>query len=726
LERWAEKFNTVAWAFGFDYPEDRFEQAWKTLLLNHTHDDLCGCCIDPIARDMQERFAEVHRMATIMSSESLLAIAQSVDTSAVDGLAILVFNPSSRPRQEVVPISLDLPEEMDDFCIQDSEGHVYPYQLISRIGRKVDLYLWGDRIPSVGYKTYYVKAGACRETIPYAKVHASATECTMENKYLKVQVNPDGTLTIHDKIQKDTYENLGYFEDGGDAGDTYDYSYPENDTLFTTLGKPALILLEAAGPLLARFCIETDLDLPLELSADRKSRAEATRKVSIFSFVELSAQAGHVEVRTHVHNVVKDHRLRVLFPTGIDTDRAFAGMPFDIATFLHEDPHYGEQVPEQLAGVMLAGRYTAPVNTHPFRHFVTLTDDEKSSLSVFSHGLMEYEVLPKGKIIALTLVRGVGWLTRQDLLLRVGDVGPHIFTPEAQCLGPLTFEYSIFPHGGDLNKANPIFESDRHSLKFRAVQTNQHPGRLPDEFSFFSWVSEKPQKAFKLNALKKAEDGDGFIIRLFNKLDHPARGQIKIGGQVNHAWRTNLNEEVQEELRVEDGTIPFKARGKEIVTIKVSLKPWRLIDDYHAFASRVLPSPVEDEARLTEVFSNGTLPSVITPEEVQREQQRARQLLGKLNDIRSKAYILNEALNAETHPRIERLTALHRLQGEEATLSRQSHEARISALLNEHLLVTRQMETELTKIGEDLNWARVRKRVGEFMIHYYEGLENAP
>ncbi|MCB9136704.1 MAG: hypothetical protein H6636_14885, partial [Anaerolineales bacterium] len=260
-----------------------------------------------------------------------------------------------------------------------------------------------------------------------------------------------------------------------------------------------------------------------------------------------------------------------------------------------------------------------------------------------------------------------------------------------------------------------------HTLSFRAVQTNTHPGRLPDEFSFFSWVGEKPQRAFKLSAFKKAEDGEGLIIRLFNKLGQPAHGRLKIGGQVIKAWQTNLNENLQNELRVKDGIIHFKARAKEIVTIRVHLKPWRLIDDYQIYASRVLPSPVEDFA-LDEMFQEET-PPVLTPEEVTAEQARAQALQEQLHLIRSQAYILSEELNTETNPNLDRLTELHRLKGEEATLSRQSYEARISALLNQHLLITRQMESELSEMGEGLNLARVRKRVGEFALHYYESLK---
>ncbi|NUM48049.1 MAG: hypothetical protein HUU38_25365 [Anaerolineales bacterium] len=746
LERWAEKFNSFAWAFGFDYPEDRFENAWKTLLLNHTHDDVCGCCIDPIARDMETRFAEVQRAATIMSSESLRALAQTVDTShrdgairdgtikdeasrdgairdgairdgAIrDGIAILIFNPSSRARQEVLGLSFEIPEEVTDFHFRDRHGNVHPHQLLSRIGRKVDLYLWAGKVPSVGYKTVYViphPAQAGNETVTPS---VSAREHQMENDFLRVTIHADGTLKLFDKTTHHTFENLGYLEDGGDCGDTYDYSFPREDTLISSRGRSARITLETAGPLLARFRVETSLPLPAHLTADRERRDSRTCLVPVLTFVELTANARHVEIHTTVHNIVKDHRLRVLFPTGIQTDHSQAGMPFDIATFPLTDGEAPFRIPEMFKGVMLAGRYTAPVNTRPFRHFITLTDEQRG-LSIFSRGLMEYEVLPQEHTIALTLLRSVGWLARNDLATRIGDVGPHIFTPEAQCLGTHTFDYAIFPHGPDVQKANPAYQADRHTLKFRAVQTNHHPGRLPDEYSFLSWVAEKPKGAFKLNALKKSEDGEGLIVRLFNKLEVPATGHVKIGGQISKAWRTNLNEELADELSVEDGTVRFRAKGKEIVTIKVQLQPWRLIDDFQIFTSRILSPPTLDEK-----MGAMDTPVILTEDEVGHEQARAQRLHEELQAIRSQAYLLNEQLERIAAPSASQLAELHRLKGQEATLARQGHEARISALLNQQLFVTLQMERELGTLGEELNWARVRKRVGEFLIHYYEGL----
>ncbi len=537
----------------------------------------------------------------------------------------------------------------------------------------------------------------------------------MENEFLWIQINDNGTLTIHEKNHHDIYENLAYFEDGADAGDTYDYSPPPTDKIITSLGKKAKITLEEAGPLLARFRIVVKMKLPRRLTSDRQSRSSKTRKIDIISFVELAANAGHVEVTTVVNNAVKDHRLRVIFPSCIDTDHSFAGMPFDIAQFPIEEAN-DVDLPDDMQDLMLAGRYTVPMRTRPFQNFISLANDQRS-LSIFSRGLSEYEIIPGQNSIALTLLRGVGWLARPDLQTREGDVGPHIFTPEAQCLGKHVFGYAIYPHGSNLTEANPHFESDRHVLKFRALQTNAHPGRLPNQFSFFSWQHDEVFGALKLTALKQSEDGRDLIIRFYNALNKTVSSTLKIGGTVLAAWRTNLNEENQEEMPLEDGLVPISVRGREIMTVRVRLQPAPVIEDFKRDPARVLPSITP-----TAEINSEKLPRLVTTKEVAAEQERAQQLGSALQAVRSEAYILQSDIESRSDPTTAQLALLQRMKGREATLARQYYEAQISALLNQQLLVTRQMENSLNEIGESLNWARIRKRVGEFLIHYYEGL----
>jgi hypothetical protein len=119
---------------------------------------------------------------------------------------------------------------------------------------------------------------------------------TLENDFLRVRINSDGSLRVTHKPSGRTYDNLGYFEDGGDAGDTYDYSHPERDTLITSRELQAKITLVERGPLMARFRVEIELDLPDRLTRTARAVVRA-RTFPIISYVELTPKQSGLKLR---------------------------------------------------------------------------------------------------------------------------------------------------------------------------------------------------------------------------------------------------------------------------------------------------------------------------------------------------------------------------------------------------------------------------------------------
>jgi mannosylglycerate hydrolase len=714
LERWAEPFAAVAWLLGAQYPKARLENAWKTLLLNHAHDDMCGCSVDPIARDMEARFGEVFRIAGEIAAESLLTIAGMIDASRFDSLfSIVVFNPSPRERTDVIGFSMELPDGTESFALKDSRGKTAPIQVRKRDGNRVDLYLCAESVPGLGYKTYYV-VGSEETAESHPTVTASAEERTLENETLRVRINDDGTLKVTHKPSGRTYDNLGYFEDGGDAGDTYDHSPPGRDTIVTSKGLQATITLVEPGPLMAKFRVEIAFDLPDQLDQDRKARGSTTRTFPIVSYVELTPEAKRVEIKTIMKNVVKDHRLRVLFPTGLSADHCFAEEPFDVARLPISEP-FSDQLPERIRELMLAGRYTKPINQHPFQNFVDYSDGERG-VAVISRRVTEFEVLPDNGTIALTLLRSVGWLARSDLLTRVGDVGPHIFTPEAQCLGEHLFHYAIFPHTGDWSEEKAHVQAFSHNLRLRAV-LKTGPGSLPDETSFFSLSSEGTIGGFRLSALKRSEDGDGVILRFFNTTDQPVRGKVESHWHAGRAFTTNLKEDEQEELKTVDRAVEFETRQKEIVTLKLKIAPPMKLDTQRSSVDAVLPPlPPGDQKPA------GELPPAITAEEVQAERDRAARLEDAVLKAKLAVFRVEDEIESTASKDIHKMVQLQEARTEVASLTRQLNESRISALLNEQLYITNEMESELEEIGEAMSWSRTAKRAGEYLVHYYKRL----
>ena len=59
----------------------------------------------------------------------------------------------------------------------------------------------------------------------------------MENEYLRVSFNANGTYNVLDKANGKSYEGLGYFKDTGEIGNPWEHIVPENDETFTTLNE---------------------------------------------------------------------------------------------------------------------------------------------------------------------------------------------------------------------------------------------------------------------------------------------------------------------------------------------------------------------------------------------------------------------------------------------------------------------------------------------------------
>jgi mannosylglycerate hydrolase len=84
--------------------------------------------------------------------------------------------------------------------------------------------------------------------------------------------------------------------------------------------------------------------------------------------------------------------------------------------------------------------------TDPARLWVSSGD-----AAVLLAGPFEYELLEDG--IAVTLLRCVGWLSRNGLRNRPIAAGPNVAAPAAQMLGRHRFELAVYRHGGDWREA---------------------------------------------------------------------------------------------------------------------------------------------------------------------------------------------------------------------------------------------------------------------------------
>lgn len=168
----------------------------------------------------------------------------------------------------------------------------------------------------------------------------------------------------------------------------------------------------------------------------------------------------------------------------------------------------------------------------------------------------------------MTLIRSVGWLSRDDLLTRKGAAGPITPTPRAQCLGVHTFKYSIFPHAGNWEKARVWRQAYQHNIPLKAVQTGRHEGYLPRRMSFLEVSPEN----LMISAIKKDEENEAIIVRLFNITDSNVTGRIRSWQDIAKATLVNLDEKPIGRLEVNKRKMVEVKVGKyKVVTVKLEL-----------------------------------------------------------------------------------------------------------------------------------------------------------
>jgi alpha-mannosidase len=176
------------------------------------------------------------------------------------------------------------------------------------------------------------------------------------------------------------------------------------------------------------------------------------------------------------------------------------------------------------------------------------------TLCVMSRGLPEYEAIPRaggGVDLALTLLRAVGWLSRDDLTTRRGGAGPPIAVPDAQGLGERVCEYAL-SLAGATGDAELVRAADDYRFELA-----EGPGRVD-----LAGLLEVEGERFACSALKGAEDGDGVILRLYNPGRVP--GWVRIGGAVREVERCRLDETLGERVDAPVALGPY-----EIATLRI-------------------------------------------------------------------------------------------------------------------------------------------------------------
>ena len=601
LERKAEPAAAMAEVLGKAYPEDQMIYSWKKLMQNHPHDSICGCSVDEVNEEMKTRFAKSRQVADAIYDESVEYLTDQVNTAALPGnsekIPFVVWNTSGTAKKQVIAKELHLfrdynlfvwdgyeaaeAVEMPNLVLRDANGNAVPAK-IENAGISFGYDLPDDRfrqpymakkvvtfeaeVQAMGYATYYLE-----QAEPDQNQETSAdfaNERVLENENLKVTVNEDGSYQILNKETGRTYENLGFYEDTGDMGNEYIYIQDSGKQTITTKGMKAEIhcveknafrtVVEICHEMMVPSGMGEELQRQREMCIDPYTRVANRSKelvpMEVKTVLTLEKSGKGLHVATTICNQAKDHRVRVVMPTGLNTSTHLADSAFEVVkrNNRHNDT------------------WTNPCGCERQQCFAAM-EDETNGLLVANRGLYEYEVLAdEENAIAVTLLRSVA---------EMGDWG-YFPTPKAQQIGTFTLEFEVVPYAagktGEAFAEGYAFQQDLTAAqtglskawlrKPGQVKPELVSGEMPLEMSFLRFEGE----GIHLTAFKKGLEKNDLFVRFVNNMPQDEVLSFRKESWMKEVYRSNVVEEKGEVLCTdENGVYHVTLREFEIATFGV-------------------------------------------------------------------------------------------------------------------------------------------------------------
>ena len=136
--------------------------------------------------------------------------------------------------------------------------------------------------------------------------------------------------------------------------------------------------------------------------------------------------------------------------------------------------------------------------------------------------------------------------------------------PEAD-QGKHSFTYSLMPHLEDFRRGGVIEESFALNQPLYEKTVAAGKGDLAETYSF---VSVDRSNAV-VTAVKKAENGDGLIVRFYDAYDCRSKVTVTAPAEFSKAYLCDLMENELSALEITDGRVTVPAGNFEIVTLKL-------------------------------------------------------------------------------------------------------------------------------------------------------------
>ena len=527
----AEKFAAINYALHYaDYPQQTFDFLWKKLIesTDHNHDGQGGWPGD-------ERKKSYSDLAIIRGGEilrdSLRNIAERVRIPIRPSFPIVVFNPLGWSRDDVVKANIAIygdvvPGQIAEYkkgmqLVDESERDV-PFQVVQygeNVSRAVDIVFVATGVPSLGYKTYYLRpTAAMQPPSPTASVTLDDVNDRsdprrplgsdeVENQFYRVTVDrATGRLSLFDKALQQEVINGAEIVGTEERGGNYIGIEPLSGRKFPEAIEKVEIE-ENNGVRTVMRVTGRLIDIPV------------TQRLILYNQLK----------RLDVENVIEwNHprliRVEQLFPYQPAGARVRYGVPYGSNDSANIIPNTGPHMPDEIS------KESWLQSRHILNWIFAGNDQRGLTIATGEQFLRLEQGVLRGEML-----RGPRFTSAK--VVRNDTVASMEYPPK----GTYTFRYSLSSSSGDWRTSKSYRTGMNFNSPLLAVSVVDDISQktLPPTQSFFSTESEN----LVLSAIKKADTEDAIVLRVFDEEGKDATTPVRFLGEARDFQNVNLLEE---------------------------------------------------------------------------------------------------------------------------------------------------------------------------------------
>jgi alpha-mannosidase len=540
----AEKFATadalVRGSFS-KYPTELFNQAWKSKIYpDHGWGGKGGQSTDDI---FLMRFADAHEKAVNLLNNSIKSLASRVNTAEEKGIPVVVFNSLSWKRTGPVAVTMKFDaNSARSVKLYSKDGNEIPVQLKEVIKNEkgylasADIHFIANKVPSIGFDTYYIKLSEDK----LDEVDDSFST-TFENDFFRAELSDGGISDLYDKeLHKELLES-GFFK----AGEIFTMKSEGNGAgEFDSIQQPDMEGFDKTGNYKTDWQVIANGKL-FKTYKFRQPIRNAVAEVEVTFFHHIKKIDFNVAVKNWDGTLFREYRMAL--PLNMTDGKITYEVPYGVV----------EVGKDEMPGA--AGeRYKVECSElHPrgIENWIHASGADFGVTLSSSVVAMDY-VDPTGKNLKGTILQPILLASRRSC---------HGEGNDYHQTGHHEFSFSISSHlTGWHNGVH--FGKESNEPLFAVVAPEKYANAQLEERQSFLKVD---QENIIITAMKKAENEDGVVIRFYNLSESDSEVSLSFWQIFNAAFDTNLIEEEEKKLKLNNKSLKLQAGKYEIQTIKL-------------------------------------------------------------------------------------------------------------------------------------------------------------